>query len=208
MKSTFQNGSRLIALATLLLAGQVAWAGPAAGQDPEAANRAALLIGPAILSLILLAVCLKATNVALALFATHLYPARFAVARGILSGSPVKSFLVGIINIVLVLIVAACLMALKIPALLGVILLLLCGLMLVSSRALIYQRIGTRLIGEVEDPVDQPSTRAHCWGGVVTELSFLVPMVGQFAALVVTITTFGALSMAMLSRQREVAPTS
>ena len=189
----------------LTVANCSAWAGPAerAAADP----RRSLGIGLGILLFAVLAVLTKAAAIAFNLCAAHVTPALFRKGRDVLAASPVKSFFVGLVNIVLVSIVGFALANQNVTRLLGLLLLAALLLVLVVSRTLVYQLLGTRLVGEPIPPEGLPSCRAHCWGGVAIELGFLTPIVGQLAGAIVTVMTTGALVLAAMTRER-AAPSS
>jgi hypothetical protein len=113
-----------------------------------------------------------------------------------------------LVNVVLALIVGGTLASHKVTVVFGLLLLIALLLVLYVSRALVYQLLGMRLVGEMSDPEGLPSTRAHCWGGAVVELAFLTPIVGQLAMIVVTVMTTGALVLAWMSRERAAVPVS
>ena len=183
--------------------GQLAWAGPASAEPADPRRQLAAAVG--LIALVLLAPLVKAATVALALCAAELAPRSFREGRAVFTASPVKSFFVGLVNLVLAVVVALALIAMKITAILGLLLLVVLLLALFSSRALVYQLLGTRLVGEVSDPEAPPSVRAHCWGGVAIELAFLMPVLGQIVAAIVTTMTFGALVLAAMTRQQSAA---
>jgi len=206
MRAKLQNLRIWVAGAVLTLSSHLAWAGPA---DREPGDPRQLLLGGiAMLLLILWLLVAKVALVAFNLCAAELAPRLFRRGRAVLVASPVKSFFVGLVNVILLLIVGLVLVQHKASGILGVLLLIALLLVLFASRTLVYQLIGTRLVGEVCDPEGSPSPRAHCWGGAVIELAFLTPIIGQLAAIVVTVQTAGALILAAMSRERAAAPMS
>jgi len=204
MKMRFQNLWMCVGVLAAALSGQAAWAGPAGDNDP----RRPLVAVCATVMIAVLLLAAKAALVAFNLCATHWRPVLIRKGREILVASPLKSFLVGLVNVVLALIVGGTLASHKVTVVFGLLLLIALLLVLLVSRALVYQLLGMRLVGEVSDPEGLPSTRAHCWGGAVVELAFLTPIVGQLAAIVVTVMTTGALVLAWMSRERVAVPVS
>jgi len=182
------------------LAAQPALAGPAEGavQDP----RRTLAAGAWCLILALLALIVKAAFVAWAYCAAELKPALFRKGRDIFVASPVKSFFVGLLHVVVVLVIGLALTSKKPAALLGAIVLLVWLVVVVSSKALIYQVLGMRIAGEVGSPEGSPSARAHFWGGVTAELALLTPIIGWLADVILLFMAVGALVLAAMRRDK------
>lgn len=150
---------------------------------------------------------LKAAMAAYSVCAVQLWPQLAQRGRGILVASPVKSVLVGLVNVVLALFIGVSLMKVKPAAALGFLLLAFTLFAVASARALFYQVIGTRLTGEVVEPESNPSVRAHCLGALACELAFLVPIVGWLAECLAVLGSVGAVILAAISgRQPEPKP--
>jgi len=203
MKTRFRNLWVWVGLLAAALGGQAAWAGPGGGD-----SRRSLAAGCATLLIVALMLVGKAATVAFNLCAAEWRPALFRKGREILVASPVKSFFVGLVNVALALIVGLALANLKVTVVFGLLLLIALLLVMYVSRTIIYQLLGTRLVGEISDPEGLPSTRAHCWGGAVIELAFLTPIIGQLAAIIVTVMTTGAMVLGWMSRERAAAVTA
>jgi hypothetical protein len=86
----------------------------------------------------------------------------------------------------------------------GWLVLIALAVLLTASRAVAYQWLGVRLVGEIVDPDRLSSLRARLWGGAVTELALLLPLV--VPGFLVAMTAFGALLLALLSGRRAVVP--
>jgi len=203
MRTRLQHPVTWAALLILALCGQSALAGPAEGaiSDP----RRVLATGAWWLILALLALIMKATIIAFAYCAAELKPALFRKGRDIFLASPVKSFFVGLLHVVVVLIIGLWLANKKPAAVLGLIVLLIWVVVVISSKALIYQLLGMKIVGEVSEPEGSPSPRAHCWGGVTAELAFLTPVIGWLADVILTFMVVGALVLAAIRHERPAA---
>jgi hypothetical protein len=193
-------GSAVWALTT---AGQSVWAAPGAGGNADATRF--LGVGLGVLTLTLVGLVVIAALIAFNLCAVELMPGLFRKGRSILVASPVKSFFVGLVNIVLVGIIAGALGKHKATILISSLLWIALLLVVFSSRALLYQLLGVRLTGEVSDPEGLPSTRAHFWGGAIVELAALTPIIGWLAGAVATAMATGALVLGWMSRDHASA---
>ena len=190
----------LIAMAMLLQASFVPEVNTKAGE----AQLALVKLGGAFLFLLILLVA-KAATVAFGYCASEYASKLFREGSAILRVSPWKCFLVGTVNLILAVILLWALFNLGPLSLFGILLFLLLLAGLLSARTLVYQRVGARLVGDLGDPESPPGARAHFCGGAATELAFLTPIVGQAVMIVVTLTTFGALVLAILSRSGKTA---
>lgn len=196
---TGKSNNRLTwaALATLATMAQTAWAGPAPGNP-----RLALVQTAQVLLVLLFLLVAKAATVAFGYCVSEYAPQLFRRGGAILTVSPWKSLLVGAVNFVLGIVVISLLCQAGPLAALGVVLLIALSAGLLSARTLVYQKIGVRLVGDLSDPESPPTARAHFCGGATLELAFLVPFLGQVTMVLVTLTTFGALTLAALGRKR------
>jgi len=194
-----------VSLLFLAMCGHSAWAGAAQGAAGEA-HRVWTVVG--LFFLVLLMLLVKAAIIAFNLCAAEFQPTLFHRGRSILVVSPVKSFLVGLVNVSVLLIVGCVLAQHKLTALLGLLVLIALLVIAIVSRTLVYQLLGVKWTGEINAPEGSPSPRAHCLGGAAVELAFLVPIAGQLTEIVVTILTVGAIVLAAMSRERAVASSS
>ena len=194
-------GSRLLGvLPFLALCGYPAWAGPAERAARDAQHGLQVLAATVLGAL--LALTITAAVIAFGLCAAALKPALIRKSRAIMTASALRSFIVGLVTLVVLLLVGTALCKHAQTAIVGWLLLIVLFLIVVSSRALIHQLIGTKLMGEVDSPDVSPSTRTQCLGGVAVELAFMTPLVGWLAGLITTTIASGALVLALMSREK------
>ncbi len=117
-----------------------------------------------------------------------------------------KCFWVGMINTVVGLFLALSMIASGALALIG--LLLIAALLVLASMgyAAAYQSLGLRA---APSTVSQSQTRTVLWGGIVAELAFLVPVLGQILSLGVLFRGVGAAVLVLIAwrrNSRESAP--
>ncbi|MCX8036647.1 MAG: hypothetical protein N3D11_06275 [Candidatus Sumerlaeia bacterium] len=194
-------------LATVLsVLSQPVWA---AAANPSRESREAGEWTAGLLLAVVLWLLLKAALAAFSVCAAQVWPQLIRRGRGILVASPVKSGLMGLVNVALAIFIGAALMKVKAAALLGFLLLVFTLFVVASARALFYQVIGTRLTDEVVGPEGNASVRAHCLGALASELAFLVPIVGWLAECLAVLASVGAVILAAMSgRQPEPKPES
>ncbi|MBM3333297.1 hypothetical protein FJY63_01420 [Candidatus Sumerlaeota bacterium] len=197
-------GSRLLAvLPFLALCGNPAWASSAERGAHNAQHGLQVLAASVLAAL--LALMIEATVIALGLCVAALRPALIRKGRAIMAASALRSFIVGFVTLIVLLLVGAALSKHAETGLLGLLLLAALALIIVSSRALVHQLVGMKLVGEEDSPEVSPSTRAQCLGGVAVELASLTPLVGWAAWLITTTIASGALVLALMSREKPAA---
>lgn len=109
---------------------------------------------------------------------------------------PGRRLLIGAGNLIAALIVLALLGALNLGLLVGLFLIALATVAAVAL-AIAYLDVGRRLVGE-----ESNATRAIIYGGVVLELAFFVPLVGQLLQVAFITWGIGGLIAVVLARRR------
>ena len=141
---------------------------------------------------------IKAACIAMSVWLNVSAPAFTARALSAYQARGKRCFILGVINglVLVFLFIVLVNTQIKVLALLGILILLFTIALVLTGYMIAYHDFGARLRGER----DWSALRATILGGVVAELAFLTPVVGQVFSLGVLFRGLGAVVTALLSR--------
>ncbi len=109
-----------------------------------------------------------------------------------------RCFVVGLVNVIVGVLLALLLIATKVLAVLGILLLLALAIMAVVGFYAPYYSVGLRVLAQSPTP---SRVRTIVAGGLVAEVTFLLPLIGQLLSLVILFRSFGAVTHVLLARR-------
>jgi len=151
----------------------------------------------ALLALLLAALLLKAAMVAAAVWIEATWPRLITRSVEYYHARPWRCYIAGAVNAVAGTLLALLLIASKVLALVGLLLALLLVFLVVLGFATGYRTVARRL-----RPDEADAMGTLVLGGIVTELVFLVPFLGQIYWANILFRGLGAATLAMLSQRR------
>jgi len=170
-------------------------AAPGGGNAAQAI--ASGIVSLSVLALLALAFTLKAALIAAAVWLDITWPALCARAVSHYQERPRRCYVAGLINAAFGTFLALLLIATKVLAIVGLLMLVVLAFLVVLGFATSYRAAARRL-----DPDGIDALRGLVRGGIVTELVFLLPLLGQVYHLNVLVRGLGAATLAMLQRRR------
>ena len=153
-----------------------------------------------LLALLGLWLAKKAGLVGAAVWFEVTYPVMNARILRLSLQRPWKCGLLGLLNLVIGAILVLVLLATRIFGLVGIALAVCIGALALMGFAGAYLGLGRRLAG---DEGTGSGPRAVLLGGITAEAAFMLPVVGQVAAVLVLLRGFGAACLALLEARRE-----
>jgi len=157
------------------------------------------LTGAALAAMAILCVlaAFKAGVIALGIWFTATWPEVTGRIHAVYRDRPGRCFLIGLANTAVLGFIGLALLSKEPLALLGLLLLLAVAFLHLWGRAAAYRRMAVKMD---LDNAEEGAPRALALGGLVTELTFLVPAIGQVLYLGTTLRGMGAVVIALLAR--------
>lgn len=150
----------------------------------------------AVLSLLAL---FKASVIALSVWLSTTWPTKSLAITTVYRERPGYCFLIGTVNTVVLGFIGFVLLSKEPLALFGLLLLATVAGLHLWGRVAAYQRMAVKM--DLCDP-EIITPRNLALGGIVRELSFLVPLLGQLLYLGTTLRAMGAAVVVLLSRKK------
>lgn len=150
----------------------------------------------ATMAIIAFLLVLKSSVIALSIWLCTTWPERSEHIATAYRERPWRCLLIGLANTVVLVFIGLLLTSVEPLALIGLLLLAFVACLHLWGRSAAYRRMATKL-GE---PDDGGLPRALVMGGVVTELMFLLPVIGQVLYLGTTLRGMGAVVVTLVAR--------
>ena len=154
-----------------------------------------------VMLLLWLLIAIKAGFIGMAILIQHVMPGFIERSSEYYRKKPRwRALLLGLINGAAIPFIAILLISTEVLALPGLLLLVLYLWLTLLSYTVIYRWIGSNLFKEVDT---NREVKITLFGGMIAEAAFLVPLLGQVCSMVLFIQSLGAVSLAILSRNRK-----
>ncbi len=155
------------------------------------------------IAMLLAYLAVKAGCVAMSVWLDKAAPAFTARAVNAYQGRAMRCFVLGAVNGVVLAFLFVVLVNVKVKALgvLGILVLLATVAAVMTGYMIAYRDAGQRLRGES----DWSATRTILLGGIMAELAFMAPIIGQVFSVGVLFRGLGAVISALLSRGANVS---
>jgi len=155
----------------------------------------------AMMLLLWLLIAIKAGFIGMAVLIQHAMPGFIGRAGEYYRKKPRwRALLLGIINGVAIPFISILLISTEVLALPGLLLLILYLWLMLLSYTVIYRCIGSSLFEELGT---NREVKITLFGGMIAEAAFLMPLLGQLCSMALFIQSLGAVSLAILSRDRK-----
>ncbi|MBI2432983.1 MAG: hypothetical protein HYV26_08940 [Candidatus Hydrogenedentes bacterium] len=138
----------------------------------------------------------KAGSVALVIWADALWPSRAERVHSLYARHPRRCVLTGLVNATLMVFIGIALISTKVLGLLGLLVLGLLIVLIVLGYGCAYESFGRHIAAATP----MPRWKMLLCGGLLAELAFLAPVIGQLFSLGVLFRGLGAVILALLGR--------
>lgn len=149
------------------------------------------------IAILMVLIAIKAGLVAAAVVLQLVRPKPFPRMLELYRTRPWKCFFIGLLNVVGLVVLALLLISTEILALPGLLVLTCVWGLVVVGRGIVYRDLGERWSRNSDSP---NLSREIVTGGIVAELSFMVPVVGALFSLACSLRGVGAVTTSILAR--------
>jgi len=154
-----------------------------------------------ILALFICLVLVKGAFVAGGMWFGLMFPRLTSGALELYQERGKKCFFLGLLYVFLGILISVLLMVTQALAVFGFALLVFLGVLAVGGYGVAYRSAGRRLLGR-EAVAEGPENKACLLGGLMAELTFTLPILGQILSVGVLFRGVGAVGLAMLAQRR------